>query len=197
MKKGLLLVAFVLLACSAVFAGPFGIEMGWTYDQLVSNGVKVIGDPYVDNNVASYEVAPEKTHSSFDYYIVRIDEKEGVYSIEAYGSIQTNEFGTQAKEAYENMKQQLSKGYGKPIELEYLKSGSIWDEPRDWMMGLVKQERTCSSFWMFEGRADHLQSVLLDLTAKYTDTGRLVLRYESDKTHEILERVKASQASVL
>lgn len=197
MKKGLLLVAFVLLACSAVFAGPFGIEMGWTYDQLVSNGVKVIGDPYVDNNVASYEVVPVKTHPLFDFYLVRVDEKEGVYSIEAYGSIPTSEYGTEAEEAYENMKKQLSKGYGKPEEVEYLKSGSIWDEPRDWMMGLVKKDRTCLSFWAFKDREDQLDIITLDLTAKYADTGRLELVYQSNKTGEILDRLKASQASVL
>lgn len=197
MKKGLLLVAFVLLACSAVFAGPFGIEMGWSYDQLVASGVQIVGDPRVNNNVTTYEVAPVKTHPSFDYYLVRIDEKEGVYSIEAYGSIPTSEYGTQAKEAYENMKKQLGKSYGKPDEVEYLKSKSLWDEPRYWMMGLVKQDRTCASFWTFKNRKDQLSIIALELTAKYTDTGRLELAYQSDKTEEILERVKASQASVL
>ncbi len=184
-------------ACSAVFAGPFSIEMGWTYDQLVASGVQILDTPYINNNVVSFLVAPEKTHPSFDCYIVRIDEKEGVYDIEAHGTVSTNEYGTQVKESYESIKQQLVGNYDEPIVVEYLHSGSIWDEPRDWMMSLVKQERTCLSFWTFEGRADCLECVTLELTAEYSNTGNLGLIYQSDKTHEILERLKFSQASVL
>lgn len=197
MKKGLLLAAFVLFLCSAVFAGPFGIEFGWTYDQLVASGVKTVGDPYVNNNVKSYLITPVKTHSSFDYYIVRIDEKEGVYSITALGTVQTSEYGTEAKWAFDNVKGQLTKVYGKSFDLDVLKFGSIWDEPQDWMMSLVKQDRTCSSYWGFEGRPDHLEVVMLELTAENTDEGSLRLEYDSDKMSEIIERFNNSQASVL
>ena len=33
--------SLILLLCGmTLFAGPFGLEMGWTYDEIISSGAK-------------------------------------------------------------------------------------------------------------------------------------------------------------
>jgi hypothetical protein len=43
----------------------------------------------------------------------------------------------------------LSSQYGPPTNrYDELEAGSVWTEPGDWTMGLVKKKRTDETFWM-------------------------------------------------
>lgn len=196
MKKASLCIAALLLVCSCAFAGPFGIEMGWTLDQCKKAGARMIGDSYVENGVTSFFFTPPKMHSSFDEYIIRIDDVYGVYDIAAYsGTIDTAGSGSQIKSKFVTIRDQIAKTYGEPLMLDYLDKGSIWDEPQYWMMGLVKGERHYSAMW-FGKEGDPVMMVFLRVEAKYSDEGEIILSYSSKDSLKVSERQNEAEASV-
>ena len=84
---GLLSVFFL----SGLCAGPFGLSMGMNLDEIrdACGGVRpqkaaeVSGLDFDDDE---YVVYPEKTHSAFERYFVRVDEEAGLYEIGAESS---------------------------------------------------------------------------------------------------------------
>ena len=63
---------------------------------------------------------------------------------------------------------------------DFLRSGSIWDEPEDWAMGLYKEERVLQSFWTFSPARseDGVQAVYLTANALSSSKGYVSLFYE-------------------
>jgi hypothetical protein len=51
----------------------------------------------------------------------------------------------------DEMARQLGQIYGLGSKRDLLLTGSIWNEPREWMMGLLKKERMYSYFWEAKG----------------------------------------------
>ena len=80
--KRIVMLTLLLLCGMTVFASPFGLEMGWTYDEIIDSGVKVI---FGDTNFLCIE--PINPHPTFDTYFLSIDDKYGLYSIHALGSL--------------------------------------------------------------------------------------------------------------
>jgi hypothetical protein len=68
------------------------------------------------------------------------------------GSIPTDSFGTELRMRVDEMARQLGQIYRIGNKRDMLLTGSIWNEPREWMMGLLKKERMYSYFW--EGKGD-------------------------------------------
>ena len=61
----------LLLFCTGLFAGPFGLEMGMSLEDIGGESKKE-GVSYVFKNVP-------KPHSAFDYYILKIAPTGGGY----------------------------------------------------------------------------------------------------------------------
>ncbi len=194
MKKASLCIVALLLVCSCAFAGPFGIEMGWTVLDLEKANI-----PYemakTQNNITIYYVEPTNPHPSFTEYMVRMDTTDGIYDIRAISDdIEDSDFGTKTKAEYLQVKEQVSSTYGTPEEFDFLKSGSIWDAPEDWMFGLYKGDRYLVSFW--DPNTDAIESISLEAKGLSSTSSYVVLGYQSPKTAAIIERLKAAQASV-
>lgn len=84
-----------------------------------------------------------------------------------------------------------------PAALIYLKAGSIWDESRCWMMGLLKKERVLVSFWDVKSTLpNHITSITLEASALSTEEGYILLTYELEGFEEYSESKKAKQGSV-
>jgi hypothetical protein len=124
-----------------VFAGPFGLEMGMKLAQLP-------GDPKsLDGGFYKLTKVP-KPHSSFESYVVRIAPSTGVCWIKGIGvDITTNSYGMELKSAFEKLRGKLDSAYGKSNLSDLLLPNSIWNEPNDWMMGLIKKERLLAAQW--------------------------------------------------
>lgn len=192
--KRLMYVLVLLLACGFVFAGPFGVEMGWFPLDFENAGI-ALTEFSKSNNITSYYFTPKDSHPSFARYIVRIDSQYGTYDINAKtDSIESSSFGTAVKNEFEEIKDQLAMKYGKPQELDFLMPGSIWKEPEDWMMSLYKEERYLFSFW--EEDQNNPNTIGLEAIASDRDSAFLELTYQSPQTHEIIERSKKAKASV-
>ena len=136
--KRFILGIFAIFISTSLFAGQFGLKMGMTLNQIDKNAKKV------GTNI--YKVNVPKPHSFFEAYYVRISPTKGLYWIKGIGKdISTSAYGTELQSEFDRLEKKLSKVYGKNKRLDFLSYGSIWKEPNDWMMAMLKKERTLLS----------------------------------------------------
>jgi hypothetical protein len=123
-----------------------------------------------------------KPHSAFELYVAEITPNYGLSWIKAIGkNIATNPFGGDVKTNFENIKLKFEAIYGKHERIDFLMSGSIWNEPRDWMQALESNERILMTIWDSKNGStmkDSLVSVALLAAARDTNTGFLSAEYE-------------------
>ena len=191
--KRIVMLTLLLLCGMTLFAGPFGLEMGWTKQDLTENNVKILVE---EGN--SFMVEPPSPHSSFDAYLLNIDSEFGLYSIFAISdSISTSENGQQFLSEYNHIKEQLISSYGDPTkDINYLSYGSIWDEPQDFMMSLIKQDRLLGCIWELDEDNGNM-TVSLIPRVESLSSGFLAIVYHSSNYDEIQAREDAKEASVL
>jgi len=189
------LLAFFVIGIPA-FAGPFGLDMGMTLEQVTA--VCETAPVSVGNNL--YKVTPPKPHQAFETYIVQISLKYGVFFIKAIGKrLNTSVYGTELKSAFTQLVTSLEKTYGSAKTYDFLRPGSIWDEPNDWMMALRKQERFLAAYWeekpegLYQGDILNL-GVMVDAVS--TETGLFFLEYYSKDSAAAEEEAKAVTDSV-
>lgn len=191
------IVAAFALATAAIssHAGPFGLNFGESYAKLSKLGL------IRDRATQWYAVrSVSSPHRDFDEYRVLISPKFGLCKIVAFANkIQSDVYGTRLREKYESLEEALSKKYGEGKKYDRLKVGSIWNEPRDFMMGLAKDERILSTFWTGVDSATHdgVTSVSLKADATSSSIGFIALSYESKDIHECLEAAKEESNSSL
>lgn len=184
----------VAVGASTAVAGPFGLDKGMTLQQIRQHGTV---RPDTDPNWYLVDTL-RNGHPAFEKYMLLVDPQLGLCKIVAVGKdLQTNVFGERVKSEFSDLTAALSSKYGTPTrEFDFLRSGSIWDEPRDFMMALVKEERTLMNYW---GNAlpDQLQSILLRARALNTTKGYVNLAYEFRGIDQCMERAKGKANSSL
>jgi len=136
--KTLTLVS-VLISIALAGEGPFGIEFGTPPSSL---NATLEGDIYMLNSVP-------KPHPYFKIYIVKATQSQGVYWIKGIGStVHTSIYGEGIRFKEDELASQVASVYGQNyIKYDFLRSGSIWNEPEDWMIGLFKEERVYAYSW--------------------------------------------------
>lgn len=146
MKKILLLAIIMITAISSAFAGPFGLEMGMSLDEVT----KVCGGarPERLENDDRYLISPTKSHPDFKYYLVFVDDNKGLYAIRAISTeIKTTQYGTELKSFFYEMTERLSKTYGKSNVKDEIKSDALFKADEWWMMSLGDGSRILGSLW--------------------------------------------------
>ena len=109
------------------------------------------------------------------YFLIAPD--KGLLKVVFYWVIETNSFGDAVKSKFRELKGVLSAKYGEGETYDYLKSGSIWKRPQDWMMGLLEKERTL--IWTSDNPSkNELETILLEAIGYKTKTAELSLGYE-------------------
>jgi hypothetical protein len=138
-----ILAASVLGAMPATIqAGPFGLDMGMTAAQLgVSAKDQIAAGKYSTRKVP-------KPHSMFEAYVLQVAPSTGLCYIKAAGkNITVNVYGTELQAQFDDLKNRLAETYGQPQVREGLMPGSIWNDPKDFMMGLKLNERFLFALW--------------------------------------------------
>lgn len=137
--------SIVFLSIQSMFAGPFGIEKGMTYEQIES--ISESAPRYVMENV--YQITPPKTHEMFEKYYVRIDPDYGVYWLKCVGhEINTDVYGNSLKSELENLVEIIRKSYGKELfRVDELREGSKLVDPEDFMYALYVEDRELYVIW--------------------------------------------------
>ena len=190
-SKCLFSVVF-LLFCIGLFAGPFGLEMGMSLEDIGSKPVQNIGVSY------EFKEVP-KPHSAFDFYILQIAPKGGLYCITAIAtSITCSPNGFQLKNEFDNLKEILEKNYGECYMLDGLSPGSIWDEPGDWMMSIAKEHRFYMASWdKDESLPPDLKKIILSVSATSQNSGFVILRYDFINSDSCSTKMSAEENNAL
>ena len=176
MLKKIVAVLFLLsiLFVTEALAGPFGLEKGMSLKDIGGKPEKVSHGLYKLSSVS-------KPHSAFEAYVVRIAPKGGLYWIKAIGKeIATSTYGMELKSAFSEMEKKLGATYGKHKTMDFLMPGSIWNEPNDWMMGLIKKERVLAAIWeKSKGSSlpSDIESIVLFVKPTNRDKGYIAIEY--------------------
>lgn len=193
-----IIVAAALFAAFGAIAGPLGLNKGMTLEELKKQGAFISGNEpfvYTAKTIAS-------GHPDFALYTAVLTPEHGLCKIQvASKNIDTSSFGSELQEKHSELVRALSKKYGAPTkEFNFLKAGSIWNEPRDWMMGLLKKERSLSAFWITSDNnnlADSLKVIFLLSHALSDSKGYISLGYDFDNTDACMEVVRSKKNSTL
>lgn len=175
MKNGIIAFAITGFLCvTNAMAGPFGLDMGMTLKDMGGKAEKVANGKYKLTTVP-------KPHSAFEAYVVQLAPKGGLCWIKAIGKdIPTSAYGIELKSAFNDMKGKLEKVYGKHETTDLLMPGSIWDEPNDFMMAMIKKERFLMAIWDNEKGStftDNIKKVGLIALPAGRDKGYISVEY--------------------
>ncbi|MEI9969760.1 MAG: hypothetical protein WDM87_14475 [Terracidiphilus sp.] len=191
---------FLLFAFSSTLcvAGPFGFDYGMSKQDVV----KIVGKNAIvedDGDMLTLSTAP-KPHGDFDKYLLIISPEKGLLKIVAVGiDIDTSGDGTQLKDEFEKLRTALSANYGQPEhDFDFLHAGSIWTDDQDWMMGLLKQDRSLASYWDANpALRPNFEGIALEAKALSSDKGYVVLSYEFDGWGRYADQRQAQKDKVL
>ena len=147
---GFLAAAVILSSSSALALGqgeaptPFGLRFGMPRAEIE----KLAGYKAPTSGQTVAIVDPPQPHPDFVAYGVLASPTHGLCKVVAVGkTLQLNSFGDQIKAAFEETAKSLEGRYGKFKRADFLKTGSIWNEPDDWSMALAKEERSLAAMW--------------------------------------------------
>jgi hypothetical protein len=143
-----------------------------------------------------------KPHEAFREYLLLFSDSDGLLKVLAFsGNIDTARDGTELRGHYDSLKDQLDASYGFPTtDVDRLKGGSLWNEPQDFMMGLLKHDRTLECFWLASDKVaikDSIAAIQLSAGALDDSTGFVTLGYEFSGWDAYADRLKAKEGSVL
>lgn len=193
MMKTVFKIIFLALFSSSLFAGPFGLSKGMSLSQIDKNAKKTSEN--------TYNVKVPKPNPEFELYLAQVSPKHGLIKIIAVGKTHTvNAFGDALKDVFNAYEEKLKNIYGKNRKFDFVKSGSIWDEDKYWMMGLLKEERYHRAFWSQENGSslkEDIQTISLDTIASDTSSGYIRLIYEFSGFDEFLDEIKSKKDDTL
>jgi len=197
MTKILVTVILVVASFSAV-AGPFGLSKGMTLEEVKKYGAFVSGDSPFTYTAKTLS----NGHPDFEAYSIILTPQQGLCKILAAGKdVKTSSFGSELKEKHNDLVKALSNKYGSPgNNFDFLRAGSNWKDPQDWMMALLKKERTLASYWSPPERTnlpDSVLSIQLEAAASSGSTGYIRLGYEFDNLDACLAVLKEKKNSNL
>lgn len=193
--KNLTLAVFLISISAAATAGPFGLNMGTSLTEL-SKQMKLKPEKLALYSTSSVP----KAHSDFNDYRLVITPAHGLCKIIAWSKvISTSVYGTELVNKFSSLESALTTKYGNPKQYDILRNGSIWNEQRDWMMGLRKKERILKSYWTNEGRElpDSVQAIELEAMAINTERAVVSLVYEFKNSDQCVDWIKSQKDSAL
>lgn len=192
---GMLAAALALLAPLA-HAGPFGLEQGMRLERL-----KQVAGLKDEGEFLYSTTRLPRTHPDFTDFRLLVTPEQGLCKLTAWTDpIPTNTYGEGVRRKYASLLAALEARYGAHKKFDFLRAGSIWDEPRDWMMGLLREERTLATYWDNEEgsrMSDRLVSVSLRAHAVSTSQGLIQLTYEFENMPACIAEIRRRESSAL
>jgi hypothetical protein len=141
-------------------------------------------------------------HEAFESYNFIVAPSTGLCKVWATGkTIENDAYGSEIRSAFNRLETALDAKYGPHDRLDFLKSGSIWDEPREWMMSLSERERTLISYWGLDQNKGKtpppVETVSLRASGLSRSSGWLTLSYEFSNVDKCLDEIKKMDNSSL
>lgn len=184
-----ILISF-LLAPAMLQAGPFGTRMGQPKEEF-ENLQKINSDkPGLESYITT---KLPKRHSLFKNYILEFGQN-GLISIVGSSEIFTNDRAAQAaRNAYDNVKKQLTEKYGTPVVYERVNPDGLWKKDSEFAMSLLKHDRQHGCEWT-KNLPDDLKLIRLMILPESSDKVTVAVYYqyknieESQKAQEEMEK---------
>ncbi len=161
-------------------SGPFGLSMGMSVSRILAlPGAERIGDA----PGAFFVPRPPQPHPDFESIVVSAEDSIGLCKVTAIGkTLESASTGAQLRNRFDQLEIVLTGKYGRPLKLDRLSTGSIWNEPNDWMMGIRVGERTYAAVWLRDSTGvelpDWASAIGLEAVAQGPNKGYLKLSYE-------------------
>lgn len=180
--------------------GPLGFAAGLSKDEIEAmTGVTL---SLIDEKQSLYGLDKSpKPNSSFAQFALVVSPTAGLCQIRAISKdIHTSRFGYELKSSFDEMKGALTEVYGKPVLMDILIAGSIWREPKEWMMSLRQKERYLSVAWTATSASPlkyNLSEIEMDARATSSDEGYYMLQYTFNNWNVCQSEAKAKARSSL
>ena len=191
-KKIALCVLLVLVA-ALVAAGPFGLEMGMTLDEVRQ---ACGGRQPVSYGGDLYMIEPEAVHPAFCVYMVRVSESVGLYlvlaSSEKTVSVMTGEI---VREHFVALKDALCQSYGDCRVIDELAAGSAFQKESEWMVALAAGERKLQALWnrgVPSSLPDNMRQIVLAVSSVSSFEARLSVSYTFANFDDAMKEVNRS-----
>lgn len=161
-------------------SGPFGFDIGMTYDQ-----VKAACGGREPEHIADdrYYVKPKKTHPVFEKYIVWISDSVGLYYVKAIsGEIKTSEYGTEIRSRFDSVLKPLEAKYGGFYIENRVKQDFYFKDEKNWMYSIVQGARSYSASWFVNTdnyqNYDGLFGIMMGISAQFSSSGYIWIEYD-------------------
>lgn len=136
-----------------------------------------------------------KPHPDIETYVVQYSESVGLCMIKGISKdIRDSIYGDETKRKVDKIYTQLTPKYGAGESFDFLRPGSIWDESEDWMMGLLKDERTYAFLWTLQKPVDGVSEMILAAKATNRETGYFIVEFHNSNSDEC-DKAEASKAA--
>ena len=174
--KTQILASLILFFSSPAFSGPFGTSEGMTKSDLgITSSTKELG-------LYKYRLTDlPKTSRLFESYVVQVTPQHGLCYIKAVGvTVSSSRYGEGVRTVFDRVNTALSKKYTSGNLQDFLRTGSIWDEPEDFMMGLKQKERILAGYYDEEEGSvmvENIEKAYLRALALSNDKGYIVVDY--------------------
>jgi hypothetical protein len=189
----LLFVLALLIPSGSCWAAPFGFEYGMSEQQIL----RMLGSDSlmkIEGDIFYFSKAP-KPNDAFEFYALQISPQKGLLKVTAVSKdIDTNVFGDDLVRQFATINHSLTKAYGEGEEFDFLKAGSIWNQDKQWMMALLRDEREFARAWEFSIPTDHMTVILLQARALSPERGYICLSYEFEGYEEYVQADKEKKA---
>lgn len=196
MKHIVIVGLLALLVSAGAYAAQFGLQLGESYEQIT----KVVSLKKVKPFIYSTPTLPNGNIAFNDYRLI-ITPKQGLCKIIAWTpNIESSVYGDGVKDKFSALFDALTSKYGKGRKLDTLRPGSIWDDPRDWMMGLAKNERFLTAIWTKkhgDSLSPDVQAIALTAHGVNSSHALISLGYEFTNFDSCLASIKAAENSSL
>ena len=194
MKKTLL-ITLIMMISATLFAGPFGMEFGWSLEELENSGVYV-EEFLPQGTTTSYLVIPENSHPLLMLYTAFIDDEYGLFQIRAISQPYYEEY--QIRLVYDDLKAQLTTAYGEPdTEYDEILDDSEWQGSDNFISSILYGDRKLSTTWRPDPSGGSPAVVALGILPVDESTAFILLLYGSSNSEEIIERYTESNAAIL
>ena len=175
-------------------AGPFGLNMG-------DNPARFGKDLTPQEVPGLYYLAkPPVPHQSFEKFALFFSTKSGLARIRAVSpNIKTTIYGEQLVAEFRLIVAALAKKYGKAVIHQGLKSGTIYDSPRDYMTALTKRDRLLSAEWTVENltTSDGVGAIEVETYGLNAEMGFIMITYDFANFTEYAAEARTKEDSAL
>ena len=119
--------------------GIFGLKKGMTLEEIKKLEFGYIKQ--LEDDPTIFWVEQPKKPQDADYVHFWVIPEMGLMKVRFYWTIEANPYGDELKRKFDDLKSILSEKYGEGEKIDYLKSDSIWDDPKYYMRSLKDSER--------------------------------------------------------